>query len=57
MGNSLIVQTLAVWLMGRWWVEREKKGLIKDNVWSGNPTTPTPPKKKKKTLWHSNDVA
>ena len=24
--------------MGRRWVEREKMGLIKENVWSGNPT-------------------
>ena len=38
--------------MGRLWVEREKMGLIKENVWSGNPK-----KKGKKSLWHGDDVA
>ena len=51
MGKSLIVQTLVICLMGRWWVEREKMRLIKENVWSGNP------KQKKKNLWHGEDVA
>ena len=35
--------------MRRWWVEREKMGLIKENVWSGN-------QKKKKKLWDDDDV-
>ena len=34
MEESLIVQKLAVCLMGRWWVEKEKMGLIEENVWS-----------------------
>ena len=42
--------------MRRWWVEREKIGLIKENVWSGNPKEKGK-KKKKKTLWHGDDVA
>ena len=41
--------------MGRWWVEREKMGLIKENVWSGNPKKKK--MEKKKTLWHGDDVA
>ena len=49
MGKSLIVQTLVICLMGRWWVEKEKMRLIKENVWSGNP--------KKKNLWHVKDVS
>ena len=30
-------------------------GLIKENVWSGNPKKKK--KEKKKTLWHGDDVA
>ena len=41
--------------MRRWWVEREKMGLIKENVWNGNPKKKIG--KKKKTLWHDNNVA
>ena len=40
--------------MGRWWVEREKMRLIKENVRSGDPKKK---KGKKKTLWHDDDVA
>ena len=40
--------------MRRWWVEREKMGLIKENVWSENPKDKG---KKKKNLWHGDNVA
>ena len=52
MGKSLIRETGVVCFMGKQWVEREKRWLIIENVWCGNPK-----KKKKIILWQGNDVA